>query len=1021
MSLLDHTVRINFLDTAISALLREELFPGNQEAFRDLQEAIATHSVLIFTGAGTSAPDIPTWSGILSSLINDAVTAGVLTLSDATELRKQLDADPLEVASAVEEAFTPRNFRAKLADRFDKPDLCTDKHEMLMELPASTFVTLNYDSGLSTAFARRFKAAPEIIQPHDTFQITRWRQNRKDREQLPAIIHWHGKGSSPNQMVFTAEDYDRLYSDGPTIGFLEELWRNHQVLAVGFGFTDPFLTRVVEKTLRPIESDNRHFAFIGHRSTDPTGARVRRTFAKKYRLSPVFYEIKVDAETGYEDHSDLCQLIAALRQAGNTPSPPGGSGPLDSPTPSAAVTISDDAAHSEFVRDLLVAPNGRQLYVEPRLYEPASISVDDIEAQLKPLDVEAIVNSPRSVVVTAPHEYGLTSLGRRLVYEFSRMGMKAHIRDAHQLPEYKAKLEKDPAFAPNATGPLGVLILDNFSFQNNERLLKEVTGLKRFCRIIILAKTSNSSAQIEDARMADFDVVLLSHIERGDIRTLASQMYGSSDDDLMSAAVEKVYNDLLDLCIPLTPANVVMYLSVIFKEGDFIPLNRLQIIDRYVRELLRRPSDPYRDSFNVDNKLDVISLFVHRLYERQNVTFTRSEWAAFCDEYMRTSLVSFDEAGLIADLSASRVLGHTGSSYYFKYKLFYSFFLGRYVANRAEAQKAFLATNNHMKVDGLVEVISGLSADNTALVEDLCSKLEGALATFQEQYGLGQMDPYLPLEWTLSAEEEEKTWNSVTARLAAGPAQTGEVDRLKRSFLAEKRTEDQAVVIQNFTELEQSISHIQMVLTAAIANAVDIDGRLKTRAMKAIIGAYFVAFQVAFIFAPIIASRKYFVWNGIAFVNRLSYDADELDDLDRQTAKVLGVLPRSLADHAAREMGLKKLGQVHAYLATKGELTGFARLINFAMVLRSKPNDWTQIVEKVVGDCEYNALYLRYMLSVALSQFHQDVNTNHERGQLKRVVAMIKSKRQLKKAVPSSKIVTHFVKELDRRKFFRDI
>lgn len=998
-------------------MLHEDIFPGNKAAFRELLDCLAGKRVIVFTGAGTSVPAIPTWFAVLRRFLAAAVDGGVLAKAEADELDGQIEADPLEVASAVEEAFTAKRFRAMLAATFDAPDVCTATHELVMALPALAFVTLNYDPGLSNAFVKRFRAMPEIIKPQDTFQLTRWRQAEGAANRPGAIIHWHGVASAPNDIVFTADDYDRLYGDAQTVAFLQELWRNHQILVVGFGFADPFLTRVVEQTLRNQESDNRHFAFIGYRGSEPMTTIGRRTFARKYRLTPIFYRVVVDPVTGAEDHSELTALLALLQEGGSAP--PAASGPpAEADAPTALSTAADDAARREFERDLLVAPSGKQLYVEPRLYKPAAGADEDGEIPLDPVDMQEIVDSSRSVVISAPHEYGLTSLARRLAYEFGRTGRKVHVRDATQLPEYRAKLEKDSAFAPSGANPEGVLILDNFSFQDNERLLKEVLGLKRFARIVIMAKASDSATQIEDARIdGDFDTVLLSHIERSDIRTLASQMYGTSDVDLISGAVEKVYNDLLDLCIPLTPANVVMYLSVIFKEGDFIPLSRLQIIDRYVRELLRRPSDPYRDSFNVDNKLDVVSLFVHSLYRRGEVSFTQSDWNQFCRAYMKDALVSFDEAGLLSDLSASRVLGRAGSSYFFKYKLFYSFFLGRYVANRPAELKEFLSTNEHMKVESLVEVISGLSADNTGLIEDLCAKLEAALAAFQEQYALGEFDPYLNLEWKAST-EEGKIWNKVSKDLAEGPADTAEVDKVKRSILAERRTEDQAVVIQNFSALEKSITHNQYELIAAINNAVDISGQLKTRAVKAILDAYLVAFQVGVLFSPIIASRKYFVWNGLGFVNRLDYSEEEAADPDRRIGVVLGALPRSMADRAAQEMGSKKLGQVYAHLAETDQLAGFRRLLNYALVLRSKPVDWVRTTERVIGKTDAKAMYLRFMLSIALGQFHEDVNTNAERGLLKRVVAMIQSKRELKKGNPSNKLVSSVVKRLDEISFF---
>src|ERR1039458_2642050 len=92
------------------------------------------------------------------------------------------------------------------------------------------------------------------------------------------------------------------------------------------------------------------------------------------------------------------------------------------------------------------------------------------------------------------------------------------------------------------------------------------------------------------------------------------------------------------LCIPITPSNVIMYLTILYKEGDFHPINRVQIVDRYLREMLRKPSDAYKDAFDAKNKMDIISTFVFSMFQNQKSQFTEADWFIFCRDYMKSTL-----------------------------------------------------------------------------------------------------------------------------------------------------------------------------------------------------------------------------------------------------------------------------------------------------------------------------------------------------------------------------------------------
>ncbi|MBX9456127.1 MAG: SIR2 family protein [Rhizobium sp.] len=191
------------------------------------------------------------------------------------------------------------------------------------------------------------------------FSLPQWTSGEKFQGDLPPILHWHGVFNDPSSIVFTGDDYYNFYTAERT-RFLETMWTSRTVLTVGFGYRDPYFTRVLEHVLRNYNSDNRHFALIGNRDEDTISLLARKTFSRKYRVNPVFYTVK-SAEDGREDHSDLIRLLEALSET-----------TLHTPEVSSAgaVMITSEPverARVDFQQNLFVSPSGTQIYSEPRL------------------------------------------------------------------------------------------------------------------------------------------------------------------------------------------------------------------------------------------------------------------------------------------------------------------------------------------------------------------------------------------------------------------------------------------------------------------------------------------------------------------------------------------------------------------------------------------------------------------------------------------------------------------------------
>jgi hypothetical protein len=448
---------------SLEFLLREGDFPGNTAAYQELVAYAEAEQIIGFTGAGVSVPTFPTWARLLNNLVVEAKATGVI--DDITEYEGELANDPLELASALEDAFTKRIFRAKLAKVFsNRNGTATDCQTAIASLRLRGIVTLNYDSGHEAAYSLRGLHA-NAGRSQDQTTLTHWLQGDIfEGTQIP-VLHLHGDVSDPDQMIFTGDDYNRFYSSPLPESLITQLWRTQRLLVIGFGFTDPFLTRLAEGVLRNIQSDVRHFALIGRRSNESVSSLQRRIFAKKYRLTPIYYQIREsrDAEGNVsEDHSDLNSLLRSLPMASEATI---GVHRTNSTVTSLITTTAKLAstlpvanaqeAQKEFERDLFVSPHGSTLYVEPRLTIQPKTS-DFVRANQEEItSLKELIADTASYIIAAQPEHGATTLAKRLSANFASASTKAVVRDASSFPTTNESSMKDlrkMAFLPKS-GP----------------------------------------------------------------------------------------------------------------------------------------------------------------------------------------------------------------------------------------------------------------------------------------------------------------------------------------------------------------------------------------------------------------------------------------------------------------------------------------------------------------------------------------------------------------------------------------
>ena len=197
----------------------------------------------------------------------------------------------------------------------------TRVHEVLVELPFRGILTTNYDRLLERALGPSEEDRAVDVQTAAPLILSQAVRGIADSGKSEKVIHLHGTGADPREMVLTSSDYERAYGLAETPPgtrrqsrrphartLLSALLTTRRLVFVGFGLRDPILMRILgDVTADCWEWDSPvHYAIMPIDETNASDQRAsavtRRT---KYGIDTLFYEVRDD------DHS---ALVATLEE-----------------------------------------------------------------------------------------------------------------------------------------------------------------------------------------------------------------------------------------------------------------------------------------------------------------------------------------------------------------------------------------------------------------------------------------------------------------------------------------------------------------------------------------------------------------------------------------------------------------------------------------------------------------------------------------------------------------------------------
>jgi len=210
---------------------------------KPLLDSLKARRCMLFAGSGLSVPaGYPTWSGLVDQLVAEAANAFPDKAASLKTFTKK-EKDPLLVGEFARSKLGPQRYGNLLRTVFAKPGKPQPSHDSIALTDYRAVITTNYDKLIETVVTFKRGWTPPVFSFESMPSL-----GSALFEGLFFVFKLHGDISSPESIVLTSQDYDRLMLRSPFVrSFLQAVFLNFTLLFIGYSISDPDFQLVLKE------------------------------------------------------------------------------------------------------------------------------------------------------------------------------------------------------------------------------------------------------------------------------------------------------------------------------------------------------------------------------------------------------------------------------------------------------------------------------------------------------------------------------------------------------------------------------------------------------------------------------------------------------------------------------------------------------------------------------------------------------------------------------------------------------
>lgn len=612
------------------------------------------------------------------------------------------------------------------------------------------------------------------------------------------------------------------------------------------------------------------------------------------------------------------------------------------------------------------------------------------------LEVSSIIESPRSMIINARQQYGLSSLAKYIVKNawerpeksfwlyLNINELKPHTRDVQKFINRKLiKLELK-------FEDIACVVVDEVSTSVNE-VQKTLTVINDIFIdlpiIIMMSKVDNVlfSEEIDFDKIRHFENQYLWSLNRSEIRNIVTcynrdKKYIDEDEPVIA----KLTSDLEVLNIPRTPLNCLTFLKIYEYDFDDTPINRTDMISKVLYLLFNVDQIPkYKTRPDLKDVEFVLGYLCENFIREHKFDFSREYFLRQISEFCDDSDIDIETEVIFDVLYANGIIIQRCDRFCFKFSYWVLYFAAHRMHQNDDFADYVLTDMNYTTYPEIIEYYAGIRRNSSKVLRVLYDDVNRTRKCVEAKCKLPEdFDIYSELRWSPT----DESLDTVKDMLEAGAKGSRLPDEIKDHY-ADKSYDVSKPMRQSMHKILEEYSLLRLMrgihsASKALRNSDYADSRLRHQLMSEIVISWELIIKFQVLLSPILCREKNLIFEGAKFQLLDGFS----DDFTEAMMELIPVIPCNVISWFQDDIFSKKMGSFFYKNAKKHDRPLAIHTLAL-LVVAKRPIEWEIFINDYIRSLDKNSYYLSSICQELQEQYQFSFTSAKE---LKHIEQLIK-------------------------------
>jgi len=633
------------------------------------------------------------------------------------------------------------------------------------------------------------------------------------------------------------------------------------------------------------------------------------------------------------------------------------------------------------------------IWVEPTLSKTNELTVNPDEKSDDKVDLNQFILNPKSTIIKAPPQYGLTCLAHYMVKEawlqnnsfwlyldcltFKSHNIEKAIKKELEVFDYKKESIKS-------------IVLDSWTNleTDNFKILKSLSESFKNIPIIVMQtidETKFFSGAKNENIDREFNVFHLLALPRAKIRKVVSAYNEETHIADEDAVMLKLVTDLDVLNIPRTPLNCITLLKVSEKYFDESPVNRTKMLEMVLFLLFNLDDIPtYKTKPDLKDCEYVLGRFCEKMIRKGQNFFSREDFIKDLKEFCTEKLIDLEVDFVFDILFANNIIIKREIQFGFRFTYWVYYFAAQRMHHDPDFANYILGNKTYVSFPEIIEFYTGIDRMREDAIKTLTEDIKSVCDRVQAKVGLPEdMNPYRLMNWNPSPESIEKMHDEISDNVLNSNLPAAVKDQFADRYYNQLKPYNQTI---QFVFQEYSVLVLMQSIKAAsraLRNSDYIDPKLKRELLNEIIRSWSQVSKVILALTPLLAMRGDVKFDGVTFF----LYGDFGESVEKRIHAILTVIPFNVVNWFKDDLFSQKMGPLlfDFIQSEKNELKKHELAL---LLVNERPKDWKEQVQKYIVSLSKNSFYLYDIFTSLRGQYRYSFASPRDLNEISYLIKM---------------------------------